>query len=61
MMHNDTVLEPIYIPQAFNTASVVYDDEQGDQKPVFVKANTGKTRERFGRNEGEWTRKVEIC
>ena len=30
------------------------------QEPVLATANTGKTRERFGENAGEWTGKVEI-
>ena len=31
------------------------------QEPVLATANTGKTRERFWKNAGEWTRRVEIC
>ena len=30
------------------------------QKPVLITANTGKTRERFWKNAGEWTGRVEI-
>ena len=31
------------------------------QEPVLATANTGKTRERFGKNAGEWTGRIEIC
>ena len=49
-------------------ASLICDDEQDDifsparatQEPALATANTGKIRERFGKNEGEWTRKVEF-
>ena len=33
---------------------------QPTQEAVLATANTGKTRERFGKNAGEWTREVEI-
>ena len=30
------------------------------QEPVLATANTGKSRERFGKNAGEWTGRVEV-
>ena len=33
---------------------------QPSQEAVLATANTGKTRERFGNNAGEWTRGVKI-
>ena len=47
-------------------APVVCYDEQGDLfssagQPVFATADTGRTRERFWKNAGEWTGRVEIA
>ena len=59
------VLVPTYIPWAHDTGTCI---EQGDlfsfcpttQTPVSATANTGKTRERFGKNAGEWTGGIEM-
>ena len=46
--------------------SIVCNDEQGDlfcgpsQEPVLATASTGKTREKFWKNAGEWTGGIEI-
>ena len=57
-MHNDTCLEPIYIPYALNTATCIsrlWQRAGGPivfcgltQEPALVTPNTGNTRERFG-------------
>ena len=39
---------------------VTYFIPRPTQEPVIAAANTGKTRERFWKNAGEWTGKVEI-
>ena len=57
--------EPVYIPLALHTGTVI---KQGDlfhsaglhRKHVLATANTGKTGKGFGKNAGEWTRRVEI-
>ena len=59
------VLEPIYIPRALNTGTCI---QQGDlfysaglhRSHVLATANTGKIGRGFGKNAGEWTRRVEI-
>ena len=58
-------LEPIYIPRALNTGTSL---RQGDlfysaglhRNHVLATANTGRNRERFWKNAGEWTGCVEI-
>ena len=57
--------EPIYIPRALNTESCLW---QGDlfysaglyRNHVLATANTGEIGRGFGKNAGEWTRRVEI-
>ena len=59
------IFEPIHIPRALNTEICI---RQGDlfysvglhKNHVLATANTGKNRERFGKNAGEWTGRVEI-
>ena len=58
-------LEPIYIPWALNTGICI---QQGDlfysaglhRNHVLATANAWKNRERFWKNAGEWTGRVEI-
>ena len=58
-------LEPTDIPRALNMGSCI---RQGDlfysaglhRNHVLATANTGKIRKSFGKNAGEWTRRVEI-
>ena len=57
--------EPIYIPRALNTGSCLW---QGDlfysaglyRNHMLATVNTGKIGGGFGKNAGEWTRRVEI-
>ena len=58
--------EPIYIPRALNTGTCL---RQGDlfilraytgTMHELATANTGKIGTGFGKNAGEWTRRVEI-
>ena len=57
--------EPIYIPRARNTGICLW---QGDlfysaglyRNHVLATANTGEIGRGFGKNAGEWTRRVEI-
>ena len=57
--------KPIYIPPALNTGTCL---RKGDlfysaglhRNHVLAIANTGKIGRGFGKNEGEWTRSVEI-
>ena len=57
--------EPIYIPRALKTGSPI---QQGDlfysaglhRNHVLAVANTGEIGRGFGKNAGEWTRRVEI-
>ena len=39
---------------------VTYFILRADKEPVLATASTGKKRERFGKNAGEWTGSVEI-
>ena len=56
---------PISIPRALSTGTCI---QQGDlfysaglhRNHVLATANTGKNRERFWKNAGEWTGSVEI-
>ena len=58
-------LEAIYIPRALNTGTRI---RQGDlfysagpyRNHVLATVNTGKIGKGFGKNEGEWTGRVEI-
>ena len=60
------VLEPIYSPRVLNTGTCI---QQGDLfysvglhgNHVLATAYTGKIGRGFGKNAGEWTRRVEIC
>ena len=57
--------ERIYIPRALNTGTCLW---QGDpfysaglhRNHVLATANTGKIGRGFGKNTGEWTRRVKI-
>ena len=57
--------EPIYFPRALNTENCV---QQGNlfysaglhRNHVLATANTGEIGRGFGKNAGEWTRRVEI-
>ena len=57
--------EPIYIPRALNTGTCI---QQGDYFILLAYTGIGvshsqhgkKIRRGFGKNVGEWTRKVEI-
>ena len=59
------VFEPIYIPRELNTGTCIW---QGDlfysaglhRNHVLATANTGKIARGFGKNAGEWSRRVEI-
>ena len=56
--------EPIYIPRALNTGTCIW---QGDlfysaglrRNHVLATANTEEIGRGFGKNAGEWTRRVE--
>ena len=58
-------LEPIYILRALNMGTCI---QQGDlfysaglqRNHVLATADTGKITKGFGKNAGEWTRRVEI-
>ena len=58
-------LKPIYIPRELNTETCI---RQGDlfysaslhRNRVLATANTGVIGRGFGKNAGEWTRRVEI-
>ena len=56
--------EPIYIPRALKrkpaSSKVTILFCGPTQEPVLAAANTGKTQERFEKNAGEWTGRVEI-
>ena len=57
--------EPIYTPRALNTGTYLRQDDLFysaglHRNHVLATANTEKTRERFWKNAGEWTRRVEI-
>ena len=47
-------------------AAIVFDEQgglfysAGPREPLLATANTGKTRQRYGENAGEWTGRVEI-
>ena len=67
--HNNIFFEPTYIPRALNTGTYTnclwwtgwpFSFWGTTQEPVLAAANTRKTRERFGENTGEWTKKVDI-
>ena len=57
--------EPVYIPRALNTGTCI---RQGDlfysaglhRNHVLAIANTGEIGRGFGKNAGEWPRRVEI-
>ena len=61
MIHNNNVLEPIYIPRALNTGISIILFSRPKQEPALAAANTGKNSGEFlDKNEGEWTGKVEF-
>ena len=57
--------EPICISRALNAGTCIQQGEpilfcRLSQEPVLATANAGKNWERFGKNAGEWTGRIEI-
>ena len=57
--------EPIYIPRALNTGTCIQQDNLFysaglHRNHVLATANTGEIGRGFGKNAGEWIRRVEI-